>query len=201
MNVALIDYRAGNLPSVERALRRAGAVVTRASSPDALQGAEAIVLPGVGHFAALARGLDERGLREPLRRAIELGAPFLGICLGLHALYERSEEAPNELGLGMFAGAIAPLPPGVKLPHMGWNRVQFPQRSRLFDAISSDSFFYFAHSFAAIAIDDSTSAVCDYGVPFVAALEKGNLFAVQFHPEKSGEVGAQILRNFLANAS
>ncbi len=198
-----MDYGAGNLPSVERALRKLGAETERCPGPRELSGADAIVLPGVGHFAALAAALDARGLRRPLRGAIESGVPFLGICLGLQALWEGSDEAPRARGLGILAGRVAALPPGVKLPHMGWNQVRaVPGRaSRLLEGVPKQAFVYFAHSYAGTDAADAAVAECDYGARFVAAVERGNLFGVQFHPEKSGAVGAVVLHNFLEAAS
>ncbi len=203
MKVALVDYGAGNLPSVARALRQRGAVTERCPGPQGLDGADAIVLPGVGHFSALAAALDARGLRRPLREAIEDGVPFLGICLGMQALWEASDEAPLARGLGILAGRVAALPAGVKLPHMGWNRVRpVPGRaSRLLAGVPGQAFVYFAHSFAGLDGADASVAECDYGASFVAAVERGNVFGVQFHPEKSGAVGRVVLHNFLEAAS
>ncbi len=203
MKLALIDYGAGNLPSVERALRRLGAEPERASEPEALSGADAIILPGVGHFGALMRTLEERRLREPLREALASGVPFLGICLGLQALYETSEEDPSHTGIGFLRGRVQPLPNTVKLPHMGWNQLRRLRESSLLRGVSDEAYFYFAHSYAALDADSGGAAVavCDHGVPFVAVLEQKNALAVQFHPEKSGEAGAQVLRNFLEFAA
>ncbi len=139
MKVTLVDYGAGNLASVERALGRLGAESERAADPAALRAAEAIVLPGVGHFSALMRTLEERQLRAPLRAALERGVPFLGICLGLQALYESSREAPDNRGLGLRRGIIEPLPAGVKLPHMGWNRLRRLRPTRLLRAVPEDA--------------------------------------------------------------
>ncbi len=200
MKVTLVDYGAGNLPSVERALRRLGAVSERAAGPAALRAAEAIVLPGVGHFSALMRTLEERQLRAPLRAALERGVPFLGICLGLQALYESSREAPDDRGLGLLSGVIEPLPAGVKLPHMGWNQLRRLRSNRLLRGVPEDAYFYFAHSYAALHSDEATAAVCCHGENFVAVVEQDNLLAVQFHPEKSGQAGARVLQNFLESA-
>lgn len=197
MNVALIDYGVGNLPSVERALTRLGATVQRVSSPDALARAAALVLPGVGHFGALIRALDERGLREPLVAAIRRGVPYLGICLGLQALFESSEEAPDLAGLAILNGTVRALPPIAKLPHMGWNQLRLLRASRLFSRLSPDAWFYFAHSYAVVNGCASASAMCSHGSDFVATIEAGNIWAVQFHPEKSSAAGARVLSNFL----
>lgn len=197
MKLTLVDYGAGNLPSVERAFGRLGASTSRATRGEDLAGAEAIVLPGVGHFGALARALACNDLGRALREAIERGAALLGICLGLQALFESSEEAPGEVGLGWIAGVIRPLPANVKLPHMGWNQLRRVRQSRLLAGVPEDAWFYFAHSYAATEDGEATAAVCDYGASFAAVVERGRLAAVQFHPEKSGEAGKAVLRNFL----
>ncbi|GAC1625867.1 MAG: imidazole glycerol phosphate synthase subunit HisH [Candidatus Acidiferrum sp.] len=201
MTVTLIDYGAGNATSVERALNKLGAPSERASTPDAVSTANVLLLPGVGHFAALLRSLDDRGLREPLLDALRRGVPFLGICLGLQALYQTSEEASQLRGLSLLEGNVQALPATVKLPHMGWNHLDRKRDSRLLTGINENSFFYFAHSFAACDEDASTVATCSHGTKFVAVLERDNIFAVQFHPEKSGAPGAQLLSNFLKAAA
>jgi imidazole glycerol phosphate synthase glutamine amidotransferase subunit len=201
VNVTLIDYGAGNVPSVERALRRLGAQVETTNRPEKIGAAGCLVLPGVGHCAALIAALDAHALREPLIEAVGRGAAFLGICLGLQALYESSEEAPALAGLGLLPGRVTRLPENVKLPHMGWNTLKSVRATRLLESVSSDAYFYFAHSFAAPAAGDETVAVSAHGREFAAVLEKGNIRAVQFHPEKSGEAGAQVLRNFLRAAA
>ncbi len=197
MKVAIVDYGAGNLPSVERALRGLGAETERAVAPEQLASAEAIVLPGVGHFAAFVNGLRERNLTASLRAAFDSGAPMLGICLGLQAMFVSSEEAPGEPGLGFFPEGVRALPTTVKCPHIGWNQLRRTQTSKLLRNIPDDAYFYFAHSYAAPASAAPTVAACDHGFPFAAVIEQRNLAAVQFHPEKSGETGAQVLRNFL----
>jgi imidazole glycerol phosphate synthase glutamine amidotransferase subunit len=203
VKVTLVDYGAGNVTSVERALRRLGAESVRATTADCIQQAEVLLLPGVGHFGALIRTIDERNMRAPLLDAIARGVPFLGICLGLQALYGSSEEAPELSGLQLFPGQICELPRNVKLPHMGWNQVRAARESRLLDGIEAGAFFYFAHSYAAISDqqDAAVTATCNHGADFVAVLETGNVFAVQFHPEKSGAPGARLLANFLRFAA
>jgi imidazole glycerol phosphate synthase glutamine amidotransferase subunit len=198
VTVTVIDYGAGNLVSVELALQRLGVNSRRAESAQDITAAEAVLLPGVGHFAALMRGLDARGFRGPIRAAIGSGVPFLGICLGLQALFCTSDEARDVSGLGVFPGAIRALPPTVKLPHIGWNRVEKRHESRILGGIGTDTFFYFAHSYAAIDTNDEpfTAAISKHGGSFVSALEKENVWAVQFHPEKSGAAGERVLRNF-----
>lgn len=203
MKVTLIDYGAGNVTSVERALHRLGAGSIRAITPECIQNADALLLPGVGHFGALIRALDERALRAPLLDALNRGVPFLGICLGLQALYESSQEAPELHGLALLPGQIRVLPAEVKLPHMGWNQLRRVGASRLLEGIDSNAHFYFAHSYAAITSprDAAVVATCAHGTDFTAVLEKQNVSAVQFHPEKSGAAGARLLQNFLRLAA
>lgn len=197
MKITLLDYGAGNVASVERALQRLGAESQRATAPECIASAQALLLPGVGHFETLIRALDDRKLRAPLIDAIRGGVPFLGICLGLQALYSASDEAPELAGLQLLTGRVRSLPPVAKLPHMGWNRLLAKHKSQLLEGVAADAYFYFAHTYAAIEQREETVAACSYGIEFVAVLEKENMFAVQFHPEKSGDAGAQVLRNFL----
>ena len=197
MKIAIVDYGAGNLPSVERALQKLGAETERAVAPKQLDSAKAIVLPGVGHFAAFVEGLRERNLTSSLRAAFDSGKPMLGICLGLQAMFAASDEAPGDPGLGFFPEQVHALPTSVKSPHIGWNQLRRVQPSKLLRGIPEDAYFYFAHSYAAPASAQFTVAACDHGFPFAAVIERQNLAAVQFHPEKSGETGAQVLRNFV----
>ena len=201
--VALIDYGAGNVPSVERALQKLGVTSKRVTRPSEFAGAGAIILPGVGHYAALIRALDQRDLRIPLLDAIERGVPFLGICLGLQALYSSSEEAPSLSGLNLFSGSVRSLPTTVKLPHMGWNRLRMQRTSQLLAGASEADYFYFAHRYAAAPSPGSNEVVatCSHGTNFTAVLEQTNIFATQFHPEKSGAAGARLLQNFLGVAA
>jgi imidazole glycerol phosphate synthase glutamine amidotransferase subunit len=203
VKVTLVDYGAGNVASVERALRKLGAECVRGTTADYIQQAEALLLPGVGHFGALIRAIDDRTMRAPLLDAISRGVPFLGICLGLQALYGSSEEAPELSGFQLFPGKIRELPRNVKLPHMGWNQVRSARESLLLDGIEPSAFFYFAHSYGAIPDqqDAAVTATCNHGTDFVAILESGNIHAVQFHPEKSGAAGAKLLANFLGLAA
>lgn len=201
MMVTIIDYGAGNVPSVERALQRLGAASERTVSPEAISKAEALLLPGVGHYAALIRALDERGLRMPLIAAMRRGVPYLGICLGLQVLFESSEEAPQLRGLNLMSGKVCALPASVKLPHMGWNQLAAKRESRLLAGIGPEAYFYFAHSYAALDSNGSAPASCTHGAKFTAVIEEQNIYAVQFHPEKSGEAGARVLQNFLRMAA
>ncbi len=201
MKVTILDYGAGNVPSVERALQRLGAESHRTDSPEYLSKADALLLPGVGHYAALVRALDEKGLRAPLVEAIHRGVPFLGICLGLQVLFKSSEEAAQLQGLNLLRGVVSALPQSVKLPHMGWNQLEKKRDSSLLAGIDSGAYFYFAHSYAALESNGTTAATCSHGAQFVAVIEQKNIYAVQFHPEKSGDSGARVLQNFLRRAA
>ena len=201
MKIVIIDYGAGNLPSVERALRALGAETERAVEPRQVAAAMAIVLPGVGHFSAFVAGLRERNLTSSLRAAHEAGVPILGICLGLQVMFASSAEAPGEPGLGFFPDEVRALPTNVKSPHIGWNQLRHVRPSVLLRGIPEEAYFYFAHSYAAPASAAPTVAACDHGISFSAVIEhvngRGWLMAVQFHPEKSGDAGAAVLQNFL----
>jgi imidazole glycerol phosphate synthase glutamine amidotransferase subunit len=199
--IAVIDYGAGNVPSVERALQKLGAASKRVTQPDEIAGARAIILPGVGHYAAIIRALDECDLRSALLESISRGIPFLGICLGLQALYSSSEEAPNLSGLNLFPGSVRSLPNSVKLPHMGWNRLRIQRPSALLAGLGESDYFYFAHTFAAATSTEEVIATCDHGANFTAILEHRNIFATQFHPEKSGAAGSRLLHNFMSQRS
>lgn len=201
MIVTLIDYGAGNVTSVARALRRLGAEIRTTDQPEELTTATCLVLPGVGHCAALLGSLDAHGLRHPLLTALARGTPFLGICLGLQALYQTSAEAPEFSGLGVLHGRVDHLPQNVKLPHMGWNQLRSRRDCSLLNGISRDAYFYFAHSYAAPANGPATAATCEHGREFTAVLETARIFGVQFHPEKSGASGARLLDNFLRIAA
>jgi imidazole glycerol phosphate synthase glutamine amidotransferase subunit len=205
VNVTLLDYGAGNVPSVQRALQRLGVNSERASTAAQIAAAKVVILPGVGHYGALIRALDEQSLRQPLLEKINAGVPFLGICLGLQALFDSSDEAPELSGLQIFSGRIASLPRTAKLPHMGWNTVQLQRDSRLLEGISERDYFYFAHSYAATAPIGGTpspaAATSHHGQEFIAVIEHRNVYAVQFHPEKSGAPGARLLANFLRLAA
>ena len=201
MKITIVDYGAGNVPSVERALQRLGAESQRASSPESISRAEALLLPGVGHYAALVRALDENNLRASLLDVIQRGVPFLGICLGLQVLFRSSEEAEQLHGLNLLPGIVSALPRNVKLPHMGWNQLERRRESSLLAGIDTGAYFYFAHSYAALDSNGTTIATCTHGAEFAAVIEQRNIFAVQFHPEKSGDPGARLLQNFLRRAA
>jgi len=201
VNVTLLDYGAGNTTSVERALTRLGAQCFRTSSGGVLSGSGAILLPGVGHFAALLRTLDRNHLRRPLVDAIARGVPFLGICLGLQVLFRLSDEAPDLPGLGILECRVERLPATAKLPHMGWNQVNASRDSVLLCGIPDGSYFYFAHSYAAAPTHHAVVATSTHGAPFAAVVEQKNIFAVQFHPEKSAAAGSRVLENFLRFAA
>ena len=201
MKVTVIDYGAGNVTSVERALRKLGATVQLTNRGEVIRQSKCLILPGVGHCSALIGALDSQQLRKPLLDALQGGAAFLGICLGLQALYDGSDEASELPGLGLFKGRVSLLPSEVKLPHMGWNQVRVERSTILLRDISPESYFYFAHSFAAPGSGREVAAVCNHGRDFVAVLEQNNIFGVQFHPEKSGAPGAKLLDNFLRQAA
>ena len=198
MRVTVIDYKAGNLTSVLKALRHLGAepIVTDADLAP-VESAERIVLPGVGHFAA-TNYLDSTGLTQAIRTAIASGVPFLGICVGMQWLYAGSTEAPDQPGLGHFSESCTRFKEsGEKVPHVGWNSLEVRAGSRLLAGVEPGEFVYFTHSYKAPVTAD-TAAVAQYIEPFSAAVERGNVMDVQFHPEKSGETGLTILRNFLS---
>jgi len=194
--IAILDYGAGNLRSVENTLAELGAGYTLVRDSAGLSGASKIILPGVGHFGQMMRALDRMQVRAALLARIRAGVPFLGICLGLQALFERSEEAPEARGLELFQGAVRRFPSGVRVPHMGWNQIVPRPATRLLAGLDPQAFVYFAHSFYAPECT-ATAAACTYGVPYTAVLESGNTFGVQFHPEKSGPAGLRIVRNFV----
>jgi glutamine amidotransferase len=192
--IAIVDYGAGNLNSVKKAFAHLGADVAIVNTPEALNAADKIVLPGVGHFSALS-ALDALGLREALVQATRGSKPFLGICLGMQWLFEGTEEAPRIAGAGLFAGTCRQFPSSVKSPHVGWNSLAIKNGSRLLRGLGTEPFVYYTHSFHAPLVE-ATTAATDYGLQFSGAVERGNIFGVQFHPEKSGDVGLSILKNF-----
>jgi len=192
--IAIVDYRAGNLVSVKKAVDRLGFPCAITSDPAVVERAEKVIVPGVGHFAATST-LADTGLRAAIAGAIERQTPFFGICVGMQWMFDSSEEAPGACGLGLFPGQCTHFPPEVKAPHVGWNQLEVENGSSLLRGVASGAFVYFTHSYRAPLVA-GTVARCDYGGPFSAALERGHLFGVQFHPEKSGDVGLAILENF-----
>ncbi len=192
--IAIVDYGAGNLNSVKKAFDYLGADVVVTTEPETVAAADKIVLPGVGHFTALA-ALDNTGLRNAVLQGASAGKPFLGICLGMQWLFEGSDEAPELVGAGIFAGRCRQFPSSVKSPHVGWNSLTVREGSRLLRNVAPDSFVYYTHSFQAPVVA-ATAAATEYGTRFSAVVEQDNIFGVQFHPEKSWTVGLLILKNF-----
>ena len=198
--IAIIDYDAGNIKSVEKALLFLGEDVVITRDAETILYADGVILPGVGAFGDAMNKLHTYGLAEVIRKCVGKGIPFLGICLGLQLLFESSEESPGVEGLHILDGKIVRIPAdcGLKVPHIGWNDLRFPNRGRLFEGIPEKSYVYFVHSYYLQAADESmVTATTEYGAHIHASVEKGNVFACQFHPEKSSDVGMQILRNFI----
>jgi imidazole glycerol-phosphate synthase subunit HisH len=193
--IAVIDYKAGNLTSVMKAVHATGAIARSTMDPDEIRKADRVVLPGVGHFAA-TRLLREKGIMQAVQESVGRGIPFLGICVGLQWLFEGSTEAPDDLGLGFFPGQCERFPSGAKVPHVGWNSMSIKENSRLMAGVNDGEFVYYTHSYRAPVIHD-TVAITEYGDGFSGAVERDNVMGVQFHPEKSGAVGLRILKNFL----
>lgn len=200
--IAIIDYDAGNLRSVEKALLSIGkdAIVTRDS--DEILSADKVILPGVGAFGDAMKKLGEYGLVDTIHEAVDSGKPFLGICLGLQLLFRRSDESDGVEGLSILPGEILRIPdaPGIKIPHIGWNSLEVSEGARLFKGLGENPYVYFVHSYYLKADDDSiVAATAEYGGTLIhASVQKDNVYACQFHPEKSGSVGMQILKNFAA---
>ncbi len=194
--ITILDYGAGNLRSVQNTLGEIGAEYELVRDAAGLGRAAKIILPGVGHFGQMMRALDQMQVREALLERIRAGVPFLGICLGLQALFESSEEAPEERGLGLFPGEIRRFPATARVPHMGWNEIEPRNGAKLLANLAPHPYLYFAHSYYA-PVNDATAATCQYNVPYTAVLETKNIFGVQFHPEKSGPMGLKVVRNFV----
>ena len=194
--IAIFDYGAGNLRSVQNTLAEIGATYTLTQTSDGLRAASKIILPGVGHFGQMMRALDALQVRQTLLERIAAGTPFLGICLGLQALLTDSEEAAEAPGLGLYPGTVRRFPQDARVPHMGWNQLEPKTPSKLLSHIPPQPYVYFAHSYY-VPESPATAARCTYTLPYTAVLEDRNVFGVQFHPEKSGPVGLQIVRNFL----
>jgi len=198
--IAVIDYGRGNLGSVEKAFERVGIPALVTQDPRAVDEAEAVVLPGDGAFHDAMANLDRLGLMGAVRRALDGRRPFLGICLGYQLLFSSSEEFGEGRGLDVIPGVVRRFPPGRKIPHMGWNEVSHGGRLRLFDGVPEDAYFYFVHSYYPVVgeRDGLRVAWCDYGIRFAAAIERGPIWATQFHPEKSQRWGLRLLENFAA---
>lgn len=197
--IAIIDYDAGNIRSVEKALQYIGEEPLVTRDPKKLLAADQVILPGVGSFGDCMENLEQFELIPVIRKIVEKGTPFLGICLGLQLLFESSEESPGVDGLGLLEGKILKIPPakGLKIPHMGWNSLHLQNEGRLFRDIPEETYVYFVHSYYLQAKDPQiVKATTDYSTCIHASVEKENVFACQFHPEKSGRWGLQILRNF-----
>jgi glutamine amidotransferase len=194
--IAIVDYGAGNLVSVKKALDWLGQDCAISSDPAEVRRASKIVLPGVGHFASTA-ALARSGLQDAISDAIARTVPFLGICVGMQWMFSGSEESPETPGLSLFPGTCARFPHSVKSPHVGWNQLELASTSRLFRSLPPSPFVYFTHSYYA-PVNGTTVACCDYAGKFSAAVERDLLFGVQFHPEKSGETGLRLLANFCA---
>lgn len=199
--VAIIDYDAGNIRSVEKALCSLGEEVIITRDRKEILSADKVILPGVGAFGDAMEKIRSYSLEEVIKEVVNRNTPFLGICLGLQLLFESSQESEGVKGLGILKGQILKIPEkdGLKVPHIGWNNLKYPNKGRLFEKIEQDSYVYFVHSYYLQAEDSSiVTATTDYGVTVQASVEKGNVFACQFHPEKSSEVGLQILKNFIS---
>ena len=199
--IAIIDYDAGNMKSVEKALQFLEADVMVTRDKNAILAADQVILPGVGAFGEAMEKLESYGLIDVIHQVVAKGTPFLGICLGMQLLFDQSEESGGVKGLGLLRGEIVKIPSkeGLKIPHIGWNSLKFPHKSVLFDGISEDSYVYFVHSYYLKARDMAVvAATTTYGVEIHAAVEHNNIYGCQFHPEKSSEIGLNILKNFVS---
>lgn len=197
---AIVDYDAGNIRSVEKALRYLGEEPILTSDPEKLLKADRVILPGDGNFGDASEELRKNGMDEVIREIVAKGTPFLGICVGLQVLFEESEESPGVKGLGLLKGKILRIPAadGLKVPQIGWNSVRIAPEARLFQGVEDESFFYFVHSYYLPAETPGVVAACEYGVSIGASVECGNIYACQFHPEKSSPAGLTVLKNFLS---
>lgn len=196
--IAIIDYGMGNLRSVQKALQKVGAEAVITNERETIESAGAVVLPGVGAFGDAMANLRSQGLVETIKRVVERGTPLFGICLGLQLFFEESEEMGLHRGLGLFPGRVRRFDVGLKVPHIGWNQVHICRQSPLLDGLADGSYAYFVHSYyVEPAEDDSILTTTDYGLDFASIVGRGNVFGIQFHPEKSQDVGMRILRNFV----
>ena len=194
--ITILDYGAGNLRSVQNTLAEVGAAYEVVDDAAAVLNSTKLILPGVGHFGQIMRALDAMKVRGAILEVIQRGTPFLGICLGLQALFQASEEAPGLSGLGLFEGTVQRFAEDLRVPHMGWDDLELAKESALLKDAGPSPYVYFANSYYCPVVD-ATAAVCTYGVPFTAVLEHKNIFGVQFHPEKSGPLGLKIIKNFV----
>lgn len=197
---AIIDYDAGNIKSVEKALLTLGETACVTRDPNVILSADRVILPGVGAFGDAMEKIRSYGLEEVIRKVVADKIPFLGICLGLQLMFEKSDESKGIKGLGLLKGEILRIPENqeLKIPHIGWNSLTFPNRGRLFHGISENAYVYFVHSYYLKAQEEEiVTAATEYGISIHASVEKDNLFACQFHPEKSSDVGLMILKNFI----
>ena len=196
--IAVIDYGAGNIRSVYKALKHIGCECVITRDKDEIMNADGAVLPGVGSFGDTMDTMNSYGIKDTVIEYINSEKPFLGICLGLQLLFPESEESPNVKGLSVFDGAITKIPSGegLKIPHIGWNSLKINEKSKLFKGIEQNAYVYFVHSYYAADCDECVTATADYGAPLTASVEHENVFGCQFHPEKSGKTGLKILRNF-----
>lgn len=192
----IVNYGAGNLRSVENTLAELGAQYEVTNRPAVVRRARRIILPGVGHFGQMMRAMDSLDLRSPILEKIHDGTPFLGICVGLQCLFSGSEESPESAGLDVFQGIVKRFVGLARVPHMGWDSLERRASCRLLEGLADETYAYFAHSFY-VPVMEATVAACTYIEPHTAVLERGNVFGVQFHAEKSGEVGLRVMRNFL----
>lgn len=192
----IVDYGAGNLRSVQNTLEELGVPFEVTNSPDVVEKAEKLILPGVGHFGQMLNAMDRLNLRGAVINRVKAGVPFLGICVGLQCLFEGSEEAPEIKGLGLFPGLVKRFAGQERIPHMGWNSLDRVRPSKLLKGLAASAYTYFAHSYYAPLIE-ATAASCHYIQDYSAVLEQANVYAVQFHPEKSGPAGLRVVRNFV----
>jgi imidazole glycerol-phosphate synthase subunit HisH len=197
MRIAVLDYGIGNLRSAEKALQHVGGDAALTADVTEIENASAVVLPGVGHFGRCMKALRASGLEGPAWDAVRSGKPFMGICIGMQMLYESSDEDPSAGGMGVLTGKVRLLPEGVKRPQMQWNLLNIRDDSPMFSGLQTPLWMYFVHSYAP-ATTEHVVATCDYGGDIVAAVQRDNLWATQFHPEKSGGPGLQVLANFVA---
>lgn len=194
--ISILDYGAGNLRSVENTLSAIGCQYEIVRDVTKLETASKIILPGVGHYGQIMRSMHKSGLREPLLAAIDRSVPFLGICIGMQSLFTSSEEDPEVEGFGLFPGVVKRFGADLRVPHMGWNEINPVKECLLLRGLDEKPYVYFAHSYFAPIIPE-TGAQCEYGQPYTALLEEKNVYGVQFHPEKSGPVGMQVVKNFV----